>query len=337
MTNLPWRKLWREQPPRRLTELPLAGRALLAECARYAADDGLLCAVADSGNRAALLGHLLTVHPREKKTFFRTVQRLLDYGDDGHPTALVIRDGFFYLTRFEECQANRRSRDWNANEQDSSGTEHGQKSDGSGTEHGQNRDRSGTEVTANPTGSLNVANDLLPEVEVEEEVEVDLSRGDPTKRTRQDSEAMGPSGVSPAADLVVWLRESYATRWQVRYPNKRPLPLDNRGADLAEAVQLAEQEKGDTLAALSHALNAFFADNSQCAYTPGHLPRGLVINWDRYVRVFREQQTLRRIAEGDAEYERVRARYDQLHEQKRQQRLGAPVKVANGNNGCRSH
>jgi hypothetical protein len=336
MTNLPWRKLWREQPPRRLTELPLAGRALLAECARHAADDGLLCSVADSGNQAALLGRLLTVHPREKKSFFRAVQRLLDYGDDGHPTALVIRDGFFYLTRFEECQANRRSRDWNANKQDSSGTEHGQKWDGSGTEQGQNRDRSGTAVAANPTESLNVANDLLPEVEVEEEVEVD-SRGEPTKRTHQESGLSEPSGVSPTADLVGWLRESYATRWQARYPNKRPLPLDSHGADLAEAVQLAERERGDTSAALSHVLGAFFADDSQCVFTPGHLPRGLVINWDRYVSVFREQQTSRRIAEGDAKYERDRAHYDRLHEQKRQRRLCAPVKVANGNNGCRSH
>ena len=258
----------------------------------------------------ALLGRLLTLHPREKKPFFRTVQRLLDYGDDGHPTALVIQDGFFYLTHFEECQANRRSRDWNANEQDSSGTA----------------------VGANPTESLNVANDLLPEVEVEEEVEVD-SRGEPTKRTHQESGLSEPSGVSPTADLDAWLRESYATRWQALYPNKRPLPLDSHGADLAEAVQLAERERGDTSAALSHVLDAFFADNSQCVYTPGHLPRGLVINWDRYARVFREEQKKRRIADGNAKYERDKAFYDQLHERKRQQRLGAPAKVANGNNG----
>jgi len=57
-----------------------------------------------------------------------------------------------------------------------------------------------------------------------------------------------------------------------------------------------------------------------------------VINWDRYARVFREEQKKRRIAEGDAKYERDKAHYDQLHEEKRQQRRGAPVKVANGNN-----
>jgi hypothetical protein len=79
-------------------------------------------------------------------------------------------------------------------------------------------------------------------------------------------------------------------------------------------------------------LDAFFADSSQCVYTPGHLPKGLVINWDRYVGAFREQQTSRRIADGDAEYERVKALYDQRHEERRQQRLGGPVRVANGNN-----
>jgi hypothetical protein len=188
------------------------------------------------------------------------------------------------------------------------------------TAAGQNRDRTGKEVAANPTGSLTAANDLLPEVE--EEVEVDLSRGEPTKRTHQESGPTEPSGVSPPADLVVWLRESCATRGQARYPNKRPLPLDSHGADLAEAVQLAERERGDTSAVLSHVLDAFFGDNSQCVYTPGHLPRGLLINWDRYVRVFREQQTSRRIAEGDAKYERAKAFYDQCHEEKRQQRRG---------------
>jgi hypothetical protein len=54
---------------------------------------------------------MIGIESTQRRAFYREADELLDHGDDGEPLALIIRDGHLYLTRFEECQANRTKAD----------------------------------------------------------------------------------------------------------------------------------------------------------------------------------------------------------------------------------
>jgi hypothetical protein len=64
-----------------------------------------------TGQAAATLAQIMAVRSRDRKQFYRKIEEALAHGDDGEPGCLVIVDGFFFLTRFDQCQANRRTRD----------------------------------------------------------------------------------------------------------------------------------------------------------------------------------------------------------------------------------
>ena len=117
----PWVKLWRREPLVRQAALSYHARTLAVLLLRHADDAGCVGPVSERGHAAALLDQMLAIPPRNRRAFYREVDELLAYGDDGEPLAVVMRDGNFFLTRFEECQANRR--------------------DKSGSQPGQNRDR----------------------------------------------------------------------------------------------------------------------------------------------------------------------------------------------------
>jgi hypothetical protein len=74
--------------------------------------------------------------------------------------------------------------------------------------------------------------------------------------------------------------------------------------ELADALSKAEQEQGDTEQVLEHVLDAFFADDTQEKFTPGHVPKGLVYNWDRYIEPYQEQFKRQVRERRDARYQR---------------------------------
>lgn len=109
-----WRKLWRKEPELRRAVLSHHARALIALLLRYADDAGCLGPVSPGKQPSSTLAQMLAIQPGNRKAFYREIQELLDHGDDGEPLALVIADGHFHLTRFEDCQAVRSKGDHRA-------------------------------------------------------------------------------------------------------------------------------------------------------------------------------------------------------------------------------
>jgi hypothetical protein len=108
----PWRKLWRAEPSPRISGLSFQARALLTFLIRYAEDNGQIGRAPDPLKRlhpGSVLRGLLAIPDdrRSLRIFYKTIDELLAYGNDGEPGCLVIQDGFLTLTGFEICQANR--------------------------------------------------------------------------------------------------------------------------------------------------------------------------------------------------------------------------------------
>ena len=88
-------------------ELSYHARMLPAFLLMHADDTGRLAPVSERGHPAKILAQVLSIGSRNRRAFYHEIEDLLDYGDDGEPLSLVVRDGHYTLTRFEECQANR--------------------------------------------------------------------------------------------------------------------------------------------------------------------------------------------------------------------------------------
>jgi hypothetical protein len=131
-----------------------------------------------------------------------------------------------------------------------------------------------------------------------------------------------PSNVAADRHAGSKLRREYEDRWQQTYPGKR-LPRWNADqlSHFDEIKRLASEEPEPT-AILAAALPAFFTDESQRKFR--HVPQGLLMHWNQYVGPVREQVRAEarecRIAEGDAEYERVKVQYEARAEAERQRK-----------------
>jgi hypothetical protein len=131
-----------------------------------------------------------------------------------------------------------------------------------------------------------------------------------------------PSNVAADRHAGSKLRREYEDRWQQTYPAKR-LPRWNADqlSHFDEIKRLASEEPEPT-AILAAALPAFFTDESQRKFR--HVPQGLLMHWNQYVGPVREQVRAEarecRIAEGDAEYERVKVQYEARAEAERQRK-----------------
>ena len=99
-----WRKLWRKEPPGRI-ELSCMARGVTLMLIREAADDGCVGPVDDRYHRASHLARRLGIRPQDRRAFNRTIDELLAYDGDRESLRLVLRDGHFYLTGFEQVQA----------------------------------------------------------------------------------------------------------------------------------------------------------------------------------------------------------------------------------------
>jgi hypothetical protein len=244
----PWRKLWRKEPELRKAGLSYHARTLLPFLLRHADDKGCLGPVAESGNLAKHLGQMLAVPPRNRKAFYREVDELLAYGDDGEQLALVIHDGHFFLTRFEACQANCR---------DKRGAEQGQNADKTGTEQGQS-------LSVKPAELFTTETDLGAEVRSKKREVRNLIGSDATREGRTadaDLVADRPSDSEPGS----LAKSMYAECFQKRYGKPRT-NLDRYGERFERIEELASQQPGTVDKALAYVYRAFFADASQVDY-----------------------------------------------------------------------
>jgi chemotaxis protein histidine kinase CheA len=156
-----------------------------------------------------------------------------------------------------------------------------------------------------PSQPLDITRGALP---IEEQTRADHSRVE--ERASKESEEASkqpddPSIALPAAYPLSKLLEDYRSRWATRYPKKRPLDVERHEHELADALSKAEQEEGDTEQVLHHALDAFFADDGQAKFGPGHMPKGLVYHWDRYIEPYLEQFKRQVRERRDARYQRA--------------------------------
>jgi hypothetical protein len=128
--------------------------------------------------------------------------------------------------------------------------------------------------------------------------------------------------VAADLDAGLSLRREYEGRWQQTYPGKTLISWKPDQLGHFEELERKASEELDPDATTKAAFDGFFADDGQRKYR--HVPQGLLMFWDRYVGPVREQVRAeareRRIAEGDAEYERVKADYEARAEAERQQK-----------------
>jgi len=219
---------------------------------------------------------MLAVQARNRKAFYREVDELLAYGDDGEQLALVIRDGHFFLTRFEECQANHRAK---------TGTQPGQERDKSGT-------RQGPSLAANYAEPLKVETDLATEVRSKKREVRKLIGSDAKREGRTgdaDLVADRPSDSEPGS----LAKSMYAECFQKRYGKPRT-NLDRYGERFERIEELASQQPGTVDKALAYLYRAFFADASQVDYGQ-HSPATLAkTGFSRHVSGYAEEHEAER-------------------------------------------
>jgi len=289
----PWRKLWRKEPELRKAGLSYHARTLAPFLLRLADDTGCLGPVSESGNPAAHLAQMLAVQPRNRKAFYRELAELLEHGDDGEQLALVIRDGHFFLTRFEECQANRRAK---------TGTQPGQERDKSGT-------RQGPSLAANYAEPLKAETDLATEVRSKKREVIKLIASDANREGRTadaDLVADRPADSEPGS----LAKSMYAECFQKRYGKPRT-NLDGYGEHFEKIEQLASQQPGTADKVLAYVYRAFFADRSQVDYgqhSPATLAgKGFFIHVRGYAE---EHEAARRVQLERERSDKVHAKLD---------------------------
>jgi hypothetical protein len=235
---------------------------------------------------------MLAIQPGNRKAFYREIQELLDHGDDGEPLALVIADGHYHLTRFEDCQAVRSKGDHRAVAGQSSGSRRSV----IGQSSGSHRAVTGQSLATNAPKSLRTETELGTEdrgkkIEVRSKKIEDRSYdvdGDRLEDPEPDSTASASASSNGAADqdAGLWLREEYDRRWQARYG--RPRNWTSYQIHFDSIVRQAAEQPGDTLAAMGSAMDAFLADPDQQQYGD-HSPQSLAKLFHRYVAQHREQ------------------------------------------------
>jgi hypothetical protein len=151
-----------------------------------------------------------------------------------------------------------------------------------------------------------------------------------------------PSTASPSepSDLVQWLREELLQR---RAALGLTLPWKPEHQGLLEAVALkATEAPGDTFKVLTGGVDAFLADPDQRKFK--YAPTGLNFGFATYAAPILEQEnaeaSARKIAEKDAEYERIRDEYaerdwrqKQAQKQEREQNGTSRSSTPGGNLG----
>lgn len=323
-----WRKAWRKEPEIRRTNLSGPARAYLQLMLLYADDAGCLGPISAGKQPAEKLAVVLSIEGRDRKVFYKKVQELIDHGDDGEPLSLVIVDGHFYLTGFEDCQANRTK---------------GRHRAVTGQSSVSHRAVTGQSPATKDMESLNTETDLATEdrrKRIEDrsyDVDVDPPE-DPEPYSAAD-----PSTASIGTadqDAGLWLREEYDRRWQARYGRSRNWTSYQTHFDAI--VRQAAEQPGDTLAAMAAAMDAFLADPDQQQYGD-HSPQSLAKLFPRYVAQHREEteaaERKRNAEAAEQRYQEAKRRAEEQHarevkERARQKngskdgRGGAPVALA---------
>jgi len=299
----PWRKLWRREPAVRQAGLSYHARTLAVFLLRLADDPGCLGPVAENGNPAKHLGQMLAVPPRNRKAFYREVEELLAYGDDGEQLALVIHDGHFFLTRFEECQANRR---------DKRGTEQGRNRDKTRTEQGQS-------LSVKPVELFTSETDLGAEVRSKKREERNIIGSD-ANRERQAGDATlvanRPAGSEPGS----LAKSMYAKFFEERYGKART-NLDRYGKHFEQIGEHARRQPGNVGQVLQYVCRRFFADDSQVEYGQ-HSPATLAgKGFFRHVSGYSEEHEAERRVQLEREHsDKVHAKLEADEEQWRRER-----------------
>jgi hypothetical protein len=302
----PWRKLWRKEPALRQAGLSYHARTLAVFLLRHADDTGCLGPVSESGHAAAHLAQMLAVPSRNRKAFYRELDELLEHGDDGEQLALVIRDGHFFLTRFEECQANRRAK---------TGTQPGQERDKSGT-------RQGPSLAANYAEPLKAETDLATEVRSKKR-EVRKLIGSDANRERRAGDATlvanRPAGSEPGS----LAKSMYAKFFEERYGKART-NLDRYGKHFEQIGEHARRQPGNVGQVLQYVYRRFFADDSQVEYGQ-HSPATLAgKGFFRHISGYAEEHEAERRVQLEREHsDKVHAKLEADTAQWRRERAEA--------------
>jgi hypothetical protein len=264
---------------------------------------------------------MLAIPSRDRKAFYREVAELLAYGDDGEPLALVMRDGHFFLTRFEECQANRRNRDT------------------AGLQPGQNRTaagpKQGPSLVRKPPETLRTETDLATEVRSKKR-EVRNSIGSDAKREGRTQAADPPTANRPAdSEPGSLAKRLYVQHFERRYRKPRT-NLDRYGTDFEKIEELAAEQPGSPDRVLAYVFRSFFADDSQTEWGQ-HSPATLAgeKGFSRHARGYAEDYAAEWRVQSEREHtDRVLANIEANEERCRRERAemrngqGGPVAVA---------
>jgi hypothetical protein len=309
----------------------------------YADDSGCLGPVSPGKHPASKLAQVLSIESGDRKVFYTKVMELIDHGDDGEPLALVIADGHYHLTRFEDCQAVRSKGDHRA----AAGQSSGSRRSVIGQSSGSHRAVTGQSLATNARKSFRTETELGTEdrskkIEVRSKKIEDRSYdvdGDRSEDPEPDSTASASASSNGAADqdAGLWLREEYDRRWQARYG--RPRNWTSYQIHFDSIVRQAAEQPGDTLAAMGAAMDAFLADPDQQQYGD-HSPQSLAKLFHRYVAQHREQiEALESKRKGEAaerRYQEAKAAAEAKHwhevQAKQQAGNSAAPAVVPGNN-----
>jgi hypothetical protein len=134
------------------------------------------------------------------------------------------------------------------------------------------------------------------------------------------ADAPTPSGVTADQEAESWLRSEWTRRQQKRLKPAKWKP--DYQPHLDSIVRKASEAAGDTIAILTAALDAFFADSEQQRF--GCIPPGLDWKWDQFAGPHLEQAAADerkcKAAAAERRYQEAKRRADEEHMQKVQAR-----------------
>jgi hypothetical protein len=269
-----FRKLPRKEPDQHRVKLSYRGRTTRDFLVRHANDDGWLSEVCtkEDEHKAAYLAQSVSVHGSgDRRNFYGAIGDLLAYGDDGEVGCLVIDEGWFRLTRFDEFLG----RNWRKHDEAAT-------TDRAGNEHLPSIYRAGNERVSqdNPTESHNTETATVRE-DRSKKIEVLInSREAETSQASPPSPSSNPDGK--AYDAETLQREVDERRKALGH---RPLRWAGKHINARTEIVALAAEHPDLV---EHAFDAWCADESQRRH--GHIPSGLVMHWPRYTAELKQRQ-----------------------------------------------